>query len=353
MINALNRMPASDNQVSGSHGVGVLLSNSMMFQRFPTHDSYTDPQLSNFYGMVMPLIKRGVPVEMVHMENLGYPASLSDIKVLILSYANMKPMSPEVHKYLSEWVKQGGTMLYYGRDDDPFQQVKEWWNSNGNDYNVPSQDLFKRLGIEGVHPEGHYSFGKGDVYITRKDPKELVLQPGQESDFVDLVKQTYRLRGSDLQTKNSFYLERGPYDIVSVMDESVSGKSYRVEGPVIDLFDPNLPVVDEKQVKPGEQAFFYDLNRVDNASVPQVLAAAARVSKQERSEHRYTFTAKSPSGTQNVMRVLLPEHPKSIKVYNADQSMANEATYNWDQRSHTVLIRFENSAAGKRVKIEW
>jgi len=290
---------------------------------------------------------------MVHMENLGYPASLSDIKVLIMSYANMKPMSSGVHKYLSEWVKQGGTLLYYGRDDDPFQQVKEWWNSDGNDFDAPSEELFDRMGIEGTPPKGHFTYGKGQVYITRKDPKELVLKPGQDTNFVNLVKQMYRQKGSALQAKNSFYLERGPYDIVSVMSESVSDKPYQVEGLVIDLFDPNLPVLDEKQVQPGEQAFLYDLNRVDNPSISQVLAGAARVSDEKRDDQTYAFTAKSPSGTQNVMRVLLPEQPKSVKVYNADQSMANEATDNWDQRSHTVLIRFENSAAGKRVKIEW
>ncbi|MCH5684728.1 hypothetical protein LWM68_10925 [Niabella sp. W65] len=55
MINALNEVPVSQNKVSGSHGIGVLVSNSMMFQRFPTHAGYEDPQLSNFYGLAMPL----------------------------------------------------------------------------------------------------------------------------------------------------------------------------------------------------------------------------------------------------------------------------------------------------------
>jgi len=42
MVNTLNDIPLSTNTVKGSRGIGVLLSNSMMFQRFPTHKEYSD-----------------------------------------------------------------------------------------------------------------------------------------------------------------------------------------------------------------------------------------------------------------------------------------------------------------------
>ena len=59
MINALNEMPLSNNHVSGSRGIGVLMSNSLMFQRFPTHNGYEDPQFSNFYGQTFPAAEIG------------------------------------------------------------------------------------------------------------------------------------------------------------------------------------------------------------------------------------------------------------------------------------------------------
>ena len=71
MINALNDMPISNNKVSGVNEIGVLMGNSLMFQRFPTHDGFEDPQFSNFYGQTLPLVKRGIPVQTVHMENLS------------------------------------------------------------------------------------------------------------------------------------------------------------------------------------------------------------------------------------------------------------------------------------------
>src|ERR1700744_3502671 len=160
MVNALNEMPATHGHVSGSQGIGVLLANTMMFQRFPTHKDYEDPQLSDFYGMVLPLVKRGVPVETVHMENLGFSA-LKDIKVLIMSYANMKPPTAEVHRHLAEWVRNGGILIYYGSDTDPFQQVREWWNTGGNHYKTASEDLFKVLGGTG-------KVGKGKVIVVRQ-----------------------------------------------------------------------------------------------------------------------------------------------------------------------------------------
>ena len=54
-----------------------------MFQRFPNHDGYDDPRFSNFYGQTLPLVKRGIPTEIVHIENTGYPETWKELKVLV------------------------------------------------------------------------------------------------------------------------------------------------------------------------------------------------------------------------------------------------------------------------------
>jgi hypothetical protein len=166
MINALNKMPLSSNKVSGTQGIGVLMGNSLMFQRFPTHDGYKDPQFSNFYGQTLPLLKRGVPVQTVHLENLSYAATLKNIKVLVMSYSNMKPMSPDAHTYLANWVKRGGVLIYCGRDDDPYQTVFEWWNTKGNHFKAPSEHLFKLMNIHPALSDDHaqkFNVGQGTV----------------------------------------------------------------------------------------------------------------------------------------------------------------------------------------------
>ena len=354
MVNALQQMPKSSNKINGSHGIGVLVGNSMMFQRFPTHDSYEDPQLSNFYGMVMPLLKRGIPVETVHMENLGFENTLKNIKVLVMSYANMKPQSEKVNEQLAAWVKQGGILIYYGRDNDPFQKVKEWWNTNGNNYTAPSENLFEKMHINPLENKMIYSFGKGIIFIQREDPKELVLTLGADLSFLKLIKKAYEkeARAGKLQTKNYFYLERGPYDIASVMNESVNEEPLHIKGPVIDMFDPRLPVLKEKIIEPGQQSLLYDLKRIQEKNKPQVLCAASRVYDEKRATHSYSFITKSPSNTHNVIRILLPSKPSSVVVEDAKKNHL-EHTIEWDELSHTVLLQFSNSSGGRSVQIGW
>lgn len=350
MINSLNKMPLSDNKVSGTAGISVLMSNSLMFQRFPTHEGYEDPQLSNFYGQALPLLKRGVPVKTAHIENLGYKEALASTDVLLMSYSNMKPLDPAAHGHLAKWVKKGGVLLYSGRDNDPFQTVQEWWNTNGNGYAAASDHLFEQMGIPAGAPEGEYRYGKGTVYIMRTDPKEYVLSAGGDKKFLDTVCRLYAdvAKAGKVGFKNNFYLERGMYDLVAVMDESVNNEPYIVKGTLIDLFDPQLPVYASKEVKPGERGYFIDVDRVKKGK-PMVLAAASREYDEVIGDNSYSFTAKSPINTTNISRILLPAEPKSVLVDGKEVF----AKKNWDGRSMTYLLSFENNPDGVNVAITW
>lgn len=355
MVNSLNQMPQSDNRVNGSSGIGVAMGNSLMFQRFPTHGGYEDPQLSNFYGQALPLLKRGVPVSIVHLENVRYPNTWKDVKVLILSYSNMKPMAPEVHQYIADWVKKGGVMVYCGRDNDPFQTVQEWWNTGKFSYKAPSEHLFELLGLDKAAKDGEYRVGKGVVTVVRQDPKEFVLEAKEDTRFVNTVKQLYeqKAKAGALVFKNNFLLKRGPFDIISVMDESVSEEPYTLKGKLIDLFDPTLPVLSQKKVLPGEQAYLFNVDRVANPGIPQVLAAASRVYNEKVGKNSYSFVAKSPANTTNVMRVLLPAAPKKTTVTDAEGKAMDQVTSSWDAVSKTNFISFENNPDGVNVEFRW
>ncbi len=350
MINALNKMPVSENAISGSDGIGVLMSNSLMFQRFPLHDGYDDPQLANFYGLALPLVKRGVPVKTVHIENLEFPATLTDTKVLIMTYSNMKPLDPAAHTYLADWVKKGGKLVFCGSDKDPFQQIEEWWSTGDNNYTAPSQHLFSLLGIDPDAAQGEYGVGKGTVCVLRNDPKEHVLNEGGDGRFIDAVTRLYNSsKGSDLAFKNDFLLQRGPYTIAAVVDEGVSSEPLRLDGSYIDMFDPALPVVDGFVVEPGRQALLLDLAKVEKPKQPQVLAASFRESDEAASKRSYAFTAKSPIDTDGVARILLPAVPASVKVDGVE-------TFDpalWDAASRTYLLRFENHPDGHSVEFDW
>ncbi len=355
MVNSLNQMPKSSNKLNGSHGIAVLLSNSMMFQRFPTHAGYDDPQLSNFYGMALPLLKQGVPVETVHIENLIHENTLKDIKVLIMSYANMKPLAPNYHELLAKWVKSGGVLIYCGRDNDPFQNIKEWWNTSGNHFTAPSQHLFKQMGIIPIASQQKYVYGKGKVFIIRQDPKELVMKENGDTAFLAIVKNTYQqdAKAGELQFKNNFILNRGPYVIAAVLNEQQKDEPLTVKGSLIDLFDPELPVSNQKIVAPGTQAYLFNLDKIENKTKPMVLAAAARVYDEVADAHNYQFLVKSPSNTNNRMRILLPQKPKSVSASQATAGKLDLQKNEWDGHSKTLLLGFENYSEGVQVNIGW
>jgi hypothetical protein len=355
MINALKHIPKSSNQLSGSQGVGVLISNSMLYQRTPMIDKGEDPALSDFYGTALPLLEQGVPVKLRLMENMKYPGYLRHTKILIMTYSNMKPLYPNIDKYLAEWVKKGGVLFYYGKDNDIYQNINQWWNDGKYNYKKPSQDLFHRMKLEVDSNRTKYSFGKGTVYVIRKNPKELVLHKGGARHFLSMVKKAYKAKtGKELKSKNSFFIQRGPYKIGAVLNANDTGDttSLHIKGPVIDLFKPKLPILKEKNVKPGQRTFLYDLKKVDHQQ-PNVLCSAAGISNTKKGPSSYTFTAKGPSDTQNAMRIVLPSKPSKILVKNAKGGKETDVHSSWDVSTNTLLLQFEDSPKGKRVSLHW
>lgn len=354
MVNSLNQMPLSKNKLNGSQGIGVLLSNSLMFQNFPVHQGYSDPYLSNTYGLAIPLLKYGIPVETVHIENLANKNTLKDIKVLIMSYSNMKPLAASYHEELTKWVKDGGVLIYYGRDNDPFQNVQEWWNTKGNTFKAPSEHLFGLLGITPKSDQSAYQVGRGKVYLVRKDPKELIMQEKGDNDFISMVKNAYEndVKAGNFITKNNFVLERGPFVIAAVLDESPSKEPLALNGSFIDLFDPELPILNQKIIQPGTQSYLFDITKVENKNKPQVLAAASRVTDEIVTKNNYQFIAKSPANTNNMMRILLSSKPIKVTAKTGDKELLI-TNNDWDEKSKTLLLGFQNYSEGVTVNINW
>ena len=330
MTNALQQMPEAPERKAP---FSVLMANSLMFQR--------DSTLSDFFGLAMPLLKRGTPVGITHIENLGYPKALDGTRLLLMGYANMKPLDPEAHKYLAQWVKRGGKLLYSATDSDPFQQVQEWWNTGDHHYAAPADHLFELMGIPASAPAGTYSYGKGTVCILRQDPRDFVWAQGGEKPLLEAVESLL----GPLMATNTLTLERGPYRIIAVMDEGPWARPFQAEGCLIDLYDPALPVYSAREVPVGSQALFYDVRKAGKA--PCILAAASRAYEEKRSGNSFSYTCKGPAETFNVTRILLPAKPVAVTVDGTD------GEFEWDEFSQTVFLRFPNNPDGVSVTLTW
>jgi hypothetical protein len=123
----------------GSRGIGVLTLDTMMWQRGGPQGS----SMRSFHGLALPLLKRGIPVEVVPAERVSDNGYLSRFKVLLISYDMQKPLGPEVNQGLAAWVRAGGVLVVLGGGDS-YTDVGEWWSRSG--YAGPTDHLLKVCG---------------------------------------------------------------------------------------------------------------------------------------------------------------------------------------------------------------
>lgn len=137
-------------------GIGILLSDSMQWQREP-------PAASDFdgvAGLTLPLLQRGVPVQVLSLDRAADPAYLNPFKTLLLSYDFQKPPDARTHAALAEWVRAGGCLIFVGGSDAYNAVASAWWRLARLD--SPQAHLWSQLGI---------STGPA---VTRAEPPEDV-----------------------------------------------------------------------------------------------------------------------------------------------------------------------------------
>ena len=312
-MNALNDMKQDRVQMdSGTAGIGVVVSDSLMFQRGDPAPS--DLHLSHFYGLALPMLKRGIPVTPVQLENVTIPRYLENFRVLLLTYQGMKPLSPEVHTQLAEWVKQGGALMVCDDDSDSFNSVREWWISDGLRYATPREHLFAQLGKRNDSTETNslaqteWRCGRGGVLWLRKNPAELAARSEGSDQILTVAKRAATQTKLKWRETNYLLLRRGPYVIAAGLDVINSGWSKMLSGKFVNLFDPELRVQKKILINPGERLFLRDLN-FKSGDESQVLASACKVLQTQRERKSVSFAVEGVAGTPAVVLCALVRHP--------------------------------------------
>ena len=344
VIHALGDMkqPGAHWEQAGTQGIGVLVSDTMMFQR--AEPAPSDFNLGFFYGLAMPLVKRGVPVEPVQIENIAQPDYLKRYRVLLLTYEGQKPPSPEFHHALAEWVHQGGALVVVDDDSDPYCAVREWWNTAPLAYKTPRQHLFETLALApdatGLHP-----VGKGVVLRAALSPSALSHRADGGETLRALLRQAASAVALQWSETNALVLRRGAYVIGAGLDESAPGaRPVTLRGRFVDLFDPALPISHAVALTAGRRVLLLDLDAA-NRPEPRVLAAAFRVRDERVEGDRLRFLAEGIGETNAVARIAVGSAPERILV-NGQPFQGD-----YDDDSHTVLLRFPNSVTPVPVEI--
>ncbi|MGO4107913.1 hypothetical protein [Paenibacillus sp. YAF4_2] len=380
VLNVLGTMEGQDAKwLTDSLQVGLLLADSAMYQR--NHPDWSEEATSfkydgtevasalgnefmelldwsPFYGLALPLLKHGAAVRPVQLDNAGrFPGYLDDYRVLVLSYEYMKPESSGLHNVLAEWVKEGGTLIYVGDGSDDFHGVREWWNQGSKKYASPMEHLFASLGLDTELAAGEYAVGKGCLAHLPLHPSQCAISPeaGEQlrQTVASAVAAANLTNGTKLrwEKQNGMALQRGPYIIAAVLDESVSDEPYTISGKLIDLLDANLPVLDQVTVKPGEQALLYDLSKAGDGV--QLIGAASRIDEVEESADGFGFVAFGPAGTQAAARFQCPRRPRTVTFGQEGASIRSQVEFKWDEGSTTLLLRYANDPSGMAVKVHW
>ncbi len=325
--------------------VGVLIADSAMFERQMHKEMKPDrfyPDFDAFFGLSLPLLKKGLPVRPVQLDNIRrVPGYLSSYRVLVLSYEYMKPEHPDLHPALAQWVRDGGTLIYVGDGSDTFHRVVHWWNSGACDYDTPAAHLTEQLGLGRTPKAGITPVGKGQFCLLPCPPQDIACEKAQADTYRALVHEAMAGAGIPWEERADMILHRGPYVITAVMEDE-GAKAVTLEGSYINLFDTALSRVENPCLKPGDVGLWYDVSSLPADVENEVIAAAARLEQVEIADKRFSFTAICPGNSRCVMRVADHRRVKDV---------ISDTPITLTREDGGYLLSFQNSNAGVRIRV--
>jgi hypothetical protein len=135
--------PASldDGNAAVMQTVGILVGDTAAWQTDDSAGSSADAILA----LAIPLLQRGIPVQLVPLERATEPSFLRQFKTLLLSYDMQKPLESRIHEGLADWTRRGGSLVVFGGTDAFNTAPGTWWTQAG--LPAPQTDLWKVLGV--------------------------------------------------------------------------------------------------------------------------------------------------------------------------------------------------------------
>lgn len=346
VVNALHDVGAQKGWTmeSGTTGIATVISDSMMWQRGEPYASSMD----SYYGLVMPLLLKGIPVQTLYGARFADKGYLKNTKVLLLSYDAWKPETEKTNEAVAAWVKSGGVLIFFG-GNDPYNAVSSWWQKER--FDNPKEHLLSLLKKDRMlnpgPPVGYvFQSGKGAVVVTEHPPSFFAESHDASLLLRALVRYAVETPARmKWETPGSMKIQRGRFIVARALT-----KSLPLTGNFVDLFSPALDVLSEKILQPGENAFLLDLKKL-NLSIPRLLASAGRVECFQESKNNTSFTVYAPSGIKNRTRIFADsQKPATIIVTN---EKGENLPFKSLEEESTILLEFDNHPDGAIVEIAW
>lgn len=303
-----------------------------------------------FYGMSLPLLKYGLPVRPVQLDNVRrFAGYLDTLKVLILSYEYIKPEAPDINTAVLSWVMNGGTLLYIGDGSDPFHRIDSWWRKSG--YENPARHLFRLAGMDETPEDGVYPAGNGKIVVWNMVPAKICLSRELAQEYRYKVKDALESLGLSWEFRNDLTLHRGPYIISAVMDESVTDEKKVWEGLFADLGENDYPVITHKEIGPDETALLFDFDTIREDAF-RVIGTSARVLDAQTDDGGFQLKLKTADKIRAYTRVRLPQKASAALAVD-EQGQHVPMEVNWDDASRTLLLCYDSHSEEVTVTGRW
>jgi hypothetical protein len=318
-------------------GIGVAMADTLMWQRHP------GPWLQGAYGMLLPLVERGIPVSSVVLERAKEVEYLNRFSVIVLCYEDFKPLDATMNDSIAAWVRAGGSLVVLGKDGDELDRCENfWWHEKR--ISSPLAHLLSLL--EGGNNRSSWKVGAGNVIRSEVSPRTFGNSAMAKKDYLPLVESAWKQStGKALVRPGNLVMRRGPFVIARAETQSV-----KLSGMLLDVFDPLMRLADGAELAPGQSALYRDVRADLAAGAPKVLHATHRLMNQSIDNGMFRFTVRGPAETPAAVRIVWPRNSE-LRVAATDPA-DQPVTVDVVRHDDTALLRFANHPQGVAVSCQ-
>jgi hypothetical protein len=195
--------------------------------------------------------------------------------------------------------------------------------------------------------------GGGWVYRSTRSPSLFSREDAPRAEYLNLVDEALRKAGQSagLSRPGYFLLRRGPFVVAHAASRALS-----IPGPLVDVFDPEFPVLKSVSLEPGSSGLYRDVKAIvqpvsGGTSLPRVLHTTHRLMEESPSEGGLRAVIRGPAETPAVVRVFTAgKRPASMAARDAS---GKPLPVDAKSDGATIRIRFPNDPAGVTLEVRW
>ncbi len=348
-LREISHTPVNDFSKTSGPIIGCLVNDTLGWQRGGPHSS----RMESIHGLTVPLLKRGIPIQVVPLERSDESRYLDRFNLLVLSYDSIKPLTHSRNRHLVDWVKRGGILLYVG-ETNPYDEIPSWWKQEG--FESPADHLRSLLdaaGIAWVSPSNSVfpletgNLGKGRVGWIDSPSTQFAESPEWAMHYLALLTQFFADQGIDLYQGKPIVTRRGPYVAARTTQATLL-----LTGWFINLLDPDLRVLKDPAVDRNSFAFYKEVKAPAMIESPELLFSGPEPLSSTSTRTTTSYQYRAPDSTPLTIRLGSGGRElRSVSLKRNREVSPLEKLY--DPDSFSYLIRAEVGWKSGQIEFEW